>query len=141
MPVIVLGAAVVAAGGRETPRAEVAARSGPAARVQPPDDERPGADDARAEALAYFRLRDHEGDAVRHVTDVWQSGDYLRVYTDLGEGDVNARPALRLCGWAARFLTDGGEETPRVFVHGHSRDDGAIVLANRRTATDDCRVD
>ncbi|WP_242886228.1 hypothetical protein [Actinomadura litoris] len=128
-------------GGAEAPRAEVAAHTGrpaPAtAGVRPESVEDP---DEVPEAVPYFESRDPEKKIARHVTDVRRSGDFLRVYTDLGESDENSKPALSLCEWTTQFLKDGGDDDPRVFVHGKSSDNGSVVLANKQSDKDDCEV-
>ncbi|MBW8482370.1 hypothetical protein [Actinomadura parmotrematis] len=135
-----LATAGLAAGGGDRPARE-AARSGAAA---PPLVEQRaaavGPDDV-PDALAFLRAQDAGGATVRHVTAVRRSGDFLRVYTDLGEGDENSRPAVALCEWTVRYLAGDGDAAPRVFVHGRSGDNGSVVLANKQGAGDDCKVD
>ncbi|WP_225992069.1 hypothetical protein, partial [Actinomadura montaniterrae] len=97
-------------------------------------------DELSSEALPYLRSKDPGGEIVKHVTDVRRSGTFVRVYTDLGEDDENSKPAISLCEWTVGYLQDGGEDEPRVFVHGKSSDNGSVVLANKQSDSDDCKV-
>ncbi|GLW64154.1 hypothetical protein Arub01_23980 [Actinomadura rubrobrunea] len=144
-------AVVSAAGGDEPPRAEVAAERG--AQRSPAS----GADRAAAgttapaapagdpdevpDALPYFERKDPDKKITKHVEEVRRTGGLLRVYTDLEEGDENSEPAVSLCEWTTEFLQEGGDDAPRVFVHGKSPDNGSVVLANKQNDKDDCTVD
>ncbi|WP_346043848.1 hypothetical protein [Actinomadura chokoriensis] len=99
-----------------------------------------GDPDEIPDAVPYLRSKDPDGKVVGHVTDVRRSGQFVRVYTDLGEDDENSKPAIDLCEWTTRFLKDGGDDEPRVFVHGRSDDNGSVVLANKQSGRDDCEV-
>jgi len=137
--VAVLAAVAVLAlpgGSRPAPRAAVAARTAAA----PSPNERVGDPDEITDAVPYFETKDPGGKVVKHVTDVRRSGSFVRVYTDLGESDENSDPAIDLCKWTTQFLKDGGDDEPRVFVHGKSDDNGSVVLANKQSDKDDCEV-
>ncbi len=99
-----------------------------------------GDPDEIPDAVPYFKTKDPDGKVVEHVTDVRRSGQFVRVYTDLGEDDENSKPAVDLCKWTTQFLEDGGDDEPRVFVHGKSDDNGSVVLANKQSDKDDCEV-
>jgi hypothetical protein len=99
-----------------------------------------GDPDEIPDAVPYFKTKDPDGKVVEHVTDVRRSGRFVRVYTDLGEDDENSKPAVDLCKWTTQFLEDGGDDEPRVFVHGKSDDNGSVVLANKQSDKDDCEV-
>lgn len=93
------------------------------------------------EAVAYMRIKDPGGRYVKHVTEVRRSGAFLRVYTDLGEGDDNSRTAISICEWATEYLRKfEDDDQPIVFVHAQENDNGNVVLANKQSASDDCRV-
>ncbi len=137
----VLAAAALAlpGGSHPAPRAAVAARTGAA----PSPHERvaaAGDPDEITDAVPYFETKDPGKKVVKHVTDVRRSGSFVRVYTDLGESDENSEPAIDLCKWTTQFLKDGGDDEPRVFVHGKSDDNGSVVLANKQSDKDDCGV-
>ncbi|WP_165502986.1 hypothetical protein, partial [Actinomadura fibrosa] len=138
------GLAVMAlpGGSGDSPRAAVAAHTGKAAVPPSPQSDARVADDPDeiTDALPYFRTRDPDNKIAKHVTDVRRSGAFVRVYTDLGEDDENSKPAISLCEWTTRFLEDGGDDSPRVFVHGRSSDNGSVVLANKQSDKDDCEV-
>ncbi|WP_143227184.1 hypothetical protein [Actinomadura mexicana] len=123
-------------GSGPAPRAAVAARTAAA----PSPNERVGDPDEITDAVPYFETKDPGGKVVEHVTDVRRSGSFVRVYTDLGEADENSEPAIDLCKWTTQFLEDGGDDEPRVFVHGKSDDNGSVVLANKQSDKDDCEV-
>ncbi|TDD68533.1 hypothetical protein [Actinomadura rubrisoli] len=128
-------------GDGDAPRAAVAAHTGrPAA--SPSATPEAAAEDPEeiTEAVPYFTAKDPEKKIVGHVTDVRRSGEFVRVYTDLGEDDENSKPAVSLCEWTTQLLKDGGDEEPRVFVHGKSSDNGSVVLANKQSDKDDCEV-
>ncbi|GLZ12486.1 hypothetical protein Acsp04_27210 [Actinomadura sp. NBRC 104425] len=99
-----------------------------------------GDPDEVPEALTYLESKDPDKKITKHVEDVRRSGDFLRVYTDLEEGDENSDPAVSLCEWTTEFLKEGGDDEPRVFVHGKSEDNGSVVLANKQNDKDDCKV-
>jgi len=124
------------------PRAAVAAHTGrPAiAATAGVESDAVGDPDEVPEAMPYLKSKDLDGKIVGHVTDVRRSGQFLRVYTDLGESDENSKPALSLCEWTTQFLRDGGDKEPRVFIHGKSSDNGSVVLANKQSDKDDCEV-
>ncbi|NDU73495.1 hypothetical protein GWI34_12730 [Actinomadura sp. DSM 109109] len=131
---------VLPGGSGPAPRAAVAARTGAAA---PSPNERvqaAGDPDEVTGAVPYFETKDPDRKVVKHVTDVRRSGSFVRVYTDLGEADENSAPAIDLCEWTTQFLRDGGDDEPRVFVHGKSDDNGSVVLANKQSDKDDCEV-
>ncbi|ACY97341.1 hypothetical protein Tcur_1767 [Thermomonospora curvata DSM 43183] len=92
-------------------------------------------------AKAFLQAKDPERKVSRHVEDVRRSGSYLRVYTDLKERDANSRSAISLCEWTVEYLRRHlGELEPVVFVHAGESDNGHVVLANKQSADDDCRV-
>lgn len=99
-----------------------------------------GDPDEVPEALTYLERKDPDKKITKHVEDVRRSGEFLRVYTDLEEGDENSDPAVSLCEWTTEFLKEGGDDEPRVFVHGKSEDNGSVVLANKQNDKDDCKV-
>ncbi|MGI5208420.1 hypothetical protein ACQEU6_43500 [Spirillospora sp. CA-108201] len=130
---------VLPGGSGPAPRAAVAARTATA----PSPNERVAAaadPDEITDAMPYFETKDPGKKVVKHVTDVRRSGSFVRVYTDLGEGDENSEPAIDLCKWTTQFLKDGGDDEPRVFVHGKSDDNGSVVLANKQSDKDTCEV-
>ncbi|REE95259.1 hypothetical protein [Thermomonospora umbrina] len=117
--------------------AGAAARQGPALLPAPMAGD---PDDVPA-AVAYYRVKDPGREVAGHVRDVRRSGSFLRVYTDLREADQNSRLAISLCEWTAEFLREhDGEGAPIVFVHAKENDNGHVVLANKQSAVDDCRV-
>ncbi|WP_131739082.1 hypothetical protein [Actinomadura roseirufa] len=127
-------------GPEETPRAAVAAHTGrpvPSRTAAVTATEDP---DEVPEALPYLQSKDPGKKVVGHVKEVRRSGEFIRIYTDLGEDDENSAPAVSLCEWATQFLKDGGDEEPRVFVHGSSSDNGSVILANKQDDKDDCEV-
>lgn len=126
-------------GSGPAPRAAVAART---ATVPSPNERVAAAADPDeiTDAVPYFETKDPGRKVVKHVTDVRRSGSFVRVYTDLGEADENSEPAIDLCKWTTQFLRDGGDDEPRVFVHGKSDDNGSVVLANKQSDKDDCEV-
>ncbi|TYK45972.1 hypothetical protein [Actinomadura decatromicini] len=99
-----------------------------------------GDPDEVTDAVPYFETKDPDKKVVKHVTDVRRSGSFVRVYTDLKEEDENSKPALDLCKWTTQFLKDGGDDEPRVFVHGESDDNGSVILANKQSDKDSCEV-
>ncbi|MFC9973232.1 hypothetical protein ACFVH6_20305 [Spirillospora sp. NPDC127200] len=126
---------------RPAPRAETAAaRQAPSApavqQSSAPADDPEGLSDA----LPYLQGKDEDKKATGHVKEIRRSGDFVRIYTDLEEGDENSEPAVSLCEWTTQFLRDGGDEAPRVFVHGRSEGNGSVVLANKQSDKDDCEV-
>ncbi|WP_067457938.1 hypothetical protein [Actinomadura macra] len=122
------------------PRAEVAAHTARPSASPSAETEALADPDEVPEAMPYFETKDPDRKIVGHVTEVRRSGQFIRVYTDLGESDENSKPALSLCEWTTQFLKDGGEDEPRVFVHGKSSDNGSVVLANKQSDKDDCEV-
>ncbi|WP_433336376.1 hypothetical protein [Spirillospora sp. CA-294931] len=96
--------------------------------------------DAVPDAVPYLQRKDTGRKVAGHVKDVRRSGDFLRVYTDLEEGDENSEPAVSLCEWTTQFLKDAGDSAPRVFIHGKSEGNGEVVLANKQSDDDDCEV-
>ncbi|WP_329521526.1 hypothetical protein [Spirillospora sp. NBC_01491] len=131
-------------GSRDAPRAVAAAHTGKeAARPSALAGSKAPATrdpDEVPEAVPYFETQDTGKKVVKHVTDVRRSGDFVRIYTDLGEGDENSEPAVSLCEWTTKLLEQGGDDDPRVFVHGKSSDNGSVVLANKQSDKDDCEV-
>ena len=99
-----------------------------------------GTADETAAILPYFHAKDPEKKVTKYVKDVQRTGTFLRVYTDLEEGDENSKPAVSLCEWTTEFLRGEGDEEPRVFVHGRSKGNGSVVLANKQSDKDDCEV-
>ncbi|MGP4023385.1 hypothetical protein [Actinomadura sp. 3N407] len=136
----VAAALTLAGGSKADPRAAVAARTAAASPAPQETVVAAGDPDEIPGAVPYLETRDPDDEAVEHVTDVRRSGRFVRVYTDLGEGDENSGPALDLCKWTTQFLRDGGDDEPRVFVHGTSDGNGSIVLANKQSDKDDCEV-
>jgi hypothetical protein len=95
----------------------------------------------QAQAMTFLKGKDSGEKVTRHVKTVVQSGDFLRVYTDLPEGDTNSEPAVSLCKWTSEYLTElRGSKDPVVFVHAEKSDNGNVVLANKQNAKDDCQV-
>jgi hypothetical protein len=89
----------------------------------------------------YFRQQDPDDKVAKHVEEIRDSGSFLRVYTDLDEGDANSKPALSLCEWTTDYLREHGDaDEPIVFIHARENDNGNVVLANKRSAKDDCKV-
>lgn len=136
---VVAGLMLLPGGSERGSRATVAARTG--STPSPHESaEAVGDPDEITDAVPYFETKDPDKKVVKHVTEVRRSGTFVRVYTDLGEEDENSRPALDLCEWTTQFLEDGGDDEPRVFVHGKSDDNGSVVLANKQSDKDDCEV-
>lgn len=116
--------------------APVAAASPEAASAVPLADS-----DEDPQAVGYLKQKDPEDKVVKHVKDVRNSGSYLRIYTDLPEEDENSKSAISLCEWAIDYLkTARGESDPIVFVHAKKTDNGNVVLANKDSAKDNCKV-
>jgi hypothetical protein len=91
--------------------------------------------------VSFFNAKDTGDTVAKHVKEVVQSGSFLRVYTDLPEGDENSRSAISLCEWTAEFLEHlHDERDPIVFVHAKRSGNGNVVLANKQSAKDDCEV-
>jgi hypothetical protein len=91
-------------------------------------------------AIAYYKEKDPRDKVVKHVDEVRWSGRYLRVYTNLNEGDTHSRVALDLCEWTSEYLTDRrGDRDPVVFVHAKKNDNGNVVLVNKLSAEDSCK--
>ncbi|MFP3963385.1 hypothetical protein SMC26_13780 [Actinomadura fulvescens] len=134
-----------ATGDERAPRATAAAQTSKAVKAKPSA----GADGAETvadpdevpEAIPFFESKDPDKKVAKHVKDVRRSGTFLRVYTDLEEGDENSAPAKSLCEWTTQFLRESGDDAPRVFIHGKSEGNGMVVLANKQSDKDDCRVD
>jgi hypothetical protein len=142
---LVAVAAFAATGEAErSPQAAVAAQRGKPAASASPEATDPaqtgGAPDETADVLPYLQTKDPDKKVSKYVKDVQRTGDFLRVYTDLEEGDENSKPAVSLCEWTTEFLRGGGDEEPRVFIHGKSKGNGSIVLANKQSDKDDCEV-
>jgi hypothetical protein len=113
-----------------------APRSAPAA----PLAGKPGDAQNDAGAIAYYKEKDPRDKVVKHVDEVRWSGRYLRVYTDLKEGDTRSQVALDLCEWTSEYLTDRrGDRDPVVFVHAKTNDNGNVVLVNKLSAKDPCK--
>ncbi|NKZ04327.1 hypothetical protein [Actinomadura latina] len=138
--VVAVTALTLTGGSSPEPHAAVAARTDTSPSPHEKIDAAVGDPDEIPDAVPYFRTKDPDGKVVAHVTDVRHSGQFVRVYTDLGEDDENSKPALDLCEWTTQFLEDGGDDEPRVFVHGKSDDNGSVVLANKQSDKDDCEV-
>lgn len=101
---------------------------------------RPGDADGDAGAIAYYKEKDPRDKIAKHVDEVRWSGRYLRVYTNLKEGDTRSRVALDLCKWTSEYLTDRrGDRDPVVFVHARKNDNGNVVLVNKLSAKDPCK--
>jgi hypothetical protein len=160
---VLLGVAAVTglsmAGSADTPTAAAAAgaaastrpHNGPAARATTP-----GADaaapsgtatpsgngsDMAPQAMSFLKEKDPDKKITGHVKEVVQSGDFLRVYTDLPEGDENSKQAISLCEWTTEYLRNlRGEKAPVVFVHAKTTGNGNVVLANKQGEKDDCAV-
>ncbi|MFG2089689.1 MULTISPECIES: hypothetical protein [unclassified Spirillospora] len=134
------GAALTLTGGSGAGSRAAIARTGAASPAPQETAAAAGDPDEIPDAVPYLETRDPDDEVVKHVTDVRRSGRFVRVYTDLGEGDENSEPALDLCKWTTEFLRDGGDDEPRVFVHGTSDGNGSVVLANKQSDKDDCEV-
>ncbi|KAB2349610.1 hypothetical protein [Actinomadura rudentiformis] len=132
-----------ATGDDRTPRAAVAAQRSNTSSPSPSTSaEKVAADpDEVPDAMPFFESKDPDKKIVKYVTDVRRSGTFLRVYTDLDEGDENSAPAKSLCEWTTQFLRETGDSAPRVFIHGKSEGNGMVVLANKQSDKDDCGVD
>ncbi|MFF5263659.1 hypothetical protein ACFY4C_32430 [Actinomadura viridis] len=139
-----------AAGADRSPQAAVAAQKArPSAAASPEQSPGAAADDGgggggadgdeTADVLPYLQTKDPEKKVSKYVKDVQRTGDFLRVYTDLKEGDENSEPAVSLCEWTTEYLRGGGAK-PRVFIHGTSKGNGSVVLANKQSDKDDCEV-
>jgi hypothetical protein len=97
--------------------------------------------DVQVQAMTFLKGKDPGDKVTRHVKTVVESGDFLRVYTDLPEDDTNSGPAISLCEWTSEYLADlRGSKDPVVFVHAKESDNGSVVLANKQNAKDDCEV-
>ncbi len=77
-----------------------------------------------------------------HLESVRWSGDFLRVYTDLDEGDTGHPAARGLCEAALDYLKATYSDTfkdddPVVFVHARRSGNGHVVLVN--SVTGPCR--
>ncbi|SRR6266545_6688584 len=99
-----------------------------------------GDSDADPGAIAYYKEKDPRDKVVRHVDEVRWSGRYLRVYTDLKEGDTRSHVALDLCKWTSDYLTGRrGDHDSVVFVHARRNDNGNVVLVNKLSSRDSCK--
>ncbi|GAA2415817.1 hypothetical protein GCM10010191_27750 [Actinomadura vinacea] len=126
---------------KKGPQAAVAAQKArPSAAASPQATDPAGGPDETVDVMPYLQTKDPEKKVSKYVKDVQRTGDFLRVYTDLEEGDENSKPAVSLCEWTTEFLRGGGDKEPRVFVHGKSEDNGSVVLANKQSDKDDCEV-
>ncbi|WP_222721077.1 hypothetical protein, partial [Actinomadura sp. HBU206391] len=97
--------------------------------------------DMAPQAMSFLREKDPDEKITGHIKELVQSGDFLRVYTDLPEGDENSKSAISLCEWTTEYLKDlRGEKAPVVFVHAKASDNGNVVLANKQGEKDDCEV-
>jgi hypothetical protein len=165
---VALGVAAVVGmsmiGSAESPTAAVAgaaASARPPARSAPPATPGPGGgaapaasgpaepagtgsdagSDVAPQALSFLKEKDPDESIAKHVREVVQSGDFLRVYTDLTEGQENSDQAISLCEWTTEYLKDQrGERAPVVFVHAKTSGNGNVVLANKQGDKDDCEV-
>ncbi|MGI8333305.1 hypothetical protein ACRYCC_25410 [Actinomadura scrupuli] len=90
-------------------------------------------------AIDYFRSKDAK--VAGHVERVSRDGQFLRVYTDYPEEDANSASAISLCDWTSELLKSEGDPATFVFIHGTSTDNGSVVLANKVSPTDSCKVD
>ncbi|MEO3784620.1 hypothetical protein ABGB12_14890 [Actinocorallia sp. B10E7] len=151
LPVLVLAAVVLAAAGfavyqrpGESTAGSVGDRKPSAKRSAVPtlavtDLLSEGDGDPDADPHAEARLRE---EAPEHLESVRWSGDFLRVYTDLDEGDTRHPAARELCETAVEYLKDTYSETyedddPVVFVHARRSGNGHVVLVN--SVTGPCR--
>jgi hypothetical protein len=89
--------------------------------------------------MAYFTAKDPK--VAGHVKRITMDGQFFRVYTDYPEDDENSTSAISLCTWTSDFLGGQGDSNTFVFIHGTSSDNGSVVLANKVSPTDSCRVD
>jgi hypothetical protein len=89
--------------------------------------------------VGYFKTKDTK--VAGHVQRVSRDGQFFRVYTDYPEEDANSTSAISLCDWTSGFLKGQGDTGTVVFVHGTSSDNGSVVLANKVSPTDSCKVD
>jgi hypothetical protein len=90
-------------------------------------------------AVGYFTAKDTK--VAGHVQRVSRDGQFFRVYTDYPEKDANSKSAISLCDWTSEFLKNQGDPNTFVFIHGTSSDNGSVVLANKVSPTDSCKVD
>jgi hypothetical protein len=160
---VVLGVAAVAglsmAGSADTPTAAAAGAAASARpHARPATPATPGAgggapaatplgtasdanSDMAPQAMSFLREKDPDKKITGHIKEVVQSGDFLRVYTDLPESDENSKQAISLCEWTTEYLKDlRGEKAPVVFVHAKTTSNGNVVLANKQGEKDDCEV-
>jgi hypothetical protein len=97
--------------------------------------------DVGPQAISFIKEKDPGEKVARHVKKVVQSGSFLRVYTDLPEGDENSKSAISLCEWTTQYLADlRGDKDPIVFIHAKASGNGSVVLANKQSAKDNCTV-
>jgi hypothetical protein len=89
--------------------------------------------------VTYFKAKDTK--IADHVQRVSRDGQFFRVYTNYPEADANSTSAISLCDWTSQYLKDQGDSNTFVFVHGTSSDNGSVVLANKVSPTDSCKVD
>lgn len=133
-----------AAGPGKATSAEASARTAAPAAVASPAADGTGVPvdaDEDAQAVGYLKAQDPKEKVVKHVREVRKSGAYLRIYTDLPEEDENSRSAISLCEWATDYLkSTRGDDEPIVFVHAKKSGNGHVVLANKDSAKDNCRV-
>jgi hypothetical protein len=107
--------------------------SAAAAEIDGETDEEPGAVD-------FFKEKDAGRKVVKHVDEVRWSGRYLRVYTDLDEGDTRSKVALDLCKWTGEYLTERrGVRNSVVFVHAKRTGNGNVVLVSKVGAKEACK--
>lgn len=122
--------------------AAAATRSAAPVNASPAADRVTAADsDEDLQAIDYLKRQDPGEKVVKHVEEVRQSGDFLRVYTDLPEEDENSKTAVSLCEWSSDYLkSTRSDKDPIVFIHAKESDNGHVVLANKDSAKDNCKV-
>ncbi|GAB3677271.1 hypothetical protein GCM10027589_47470 [Actinocorallia lasiicapitis] len=117
------GAGPAAGSGKK--RAEAAAVTAPATPT-PSDDLAAALDDSDEAITAHLKEK-----SPKHFREARWSGDFLRVYTDLDEGDTEHPDAKKLCDEAVAYLRQGDENAePVVFVHAKKSGNGHVVLVN-----------
>ncbi|GAA3217106.1 hypothetical protein [Actinocorallia longicatena] len=127
---VLLGGGGGGDGGEKKPSAKkqkAAAAASPTASASPTSsDDLLNADGSDPDVEAFLR-----DEAPAHLKSVTWGGAFLRIYTDLGEGDMDDPAAKALCTKAVEFLTSvDKDDRPVVFVHAKKNGNGYVVLVN-----------
>jgi hypothetical protein len=136
--VLVVSLFALASGPREaaSTAASAPAKKPPAAAAAEID----GDTDEEPAAVDYFKEKDSGRKVVKHVDEVRWSGRFLRVYTDLDEGDTHSKAALDLCKWTSEYLSERrGVRNSVVFVHARKTGNGNVVLVSKVSAKSACK--